>query len=194
MRRAALADALSIAAFGAAVACLLARIDHVPPLAWWPLLAAAALAGLCAADAATGFTHWAFTRHGFLEVSGNNALALTPPAWLAAPVARDFGSELGASLALAFLLAGVVAAFASNQLHRWAHVERAPAAARWLQHRGWIVSPEAHALHHRGPHDRAYCVTTGWMNPLLDGLGVFRTLERALGKARPLGDGRRAGS
>lgn len=223
MRRAALADALSIAAFGAAVACLLARIDHVPPLAWWPLLAAAALAGLCAADAATGFTHWAFdtffeettpgigrafvlpfrehhrdpkdiTRHGFLEVSGNNALALTPPAWLAAPVARDFGSELGASLALAFLLAGVVAAFASNQLHRWAHVERAPAAARWLQQRGWILSPGAHALHHRGPHDRAYCVTTGWMNPLLDGLGVFRTLERALGKARPLGDGRRASS
>lgn len=207
-------DAASIALFVVSSAFVLASLDPAPPLAWWPLVAASTLAGICAADAATGLTHWAFdtffdettpgvgrafvrpfrehhrdpcgiASHGFLEVSGNNALALVPLLWLAALAARDFGRNLGISLWLSFLLAGIAAAFVSNQLHRWAHVECAPRAVRWLQRRRWILSPEAHARHHRGAHDRAFCVATGWMNPILDGLGVFRGLERALRSRGP---------
>jgi ubiquitin-conjugating enzyme E2 variant len=207
-------DAFSLVALAASAAWLLARLGAAPPLAWWPALALAALAGVCAADLATGAAHWLFdrffdestpglgpafvrpfrehhrdptaiVRHGFLEVSGNNALALSPLLWLCAPLARDFGLEPGASAGLAFGLAAIGAAFVSNQIHRWAHTRRAPRAVRWLQRRRWILSPEAHARHHGGAHDRAYCVATGWMNPLVDGLGLFQRLERVLRERGP---------
>jgi hypothetical protein len=98
-------DAFSLALFAASAAFVLARLGGAPPLAWWPGLALAALAGVCAADLAIGAAHWLFdrgfdestpgsgpafvrpfreqprdstaiARHGFLELSGNNALAL----------------------------------------------------------------------------------------------------------------------
>jgi ubiquitin-conjugating enzyme E2 variant len=204
-------DAASLVVFAASAACVLARLDTAAPAAWWPALALAALAGVCAADLATGAAHWLFdgffdestpglgpafvrpfrehhrdpaaiVRHGFLEVSGNNALALSPLLWLAAPLAGGFGHAFATSAGLAFGLAAIAAAFVSNQIHRWAHAERVPHAVRWLQRRRWILSPEAHARHHVGAHDRAYCVATGWMNPLADGLGLFRALERVLGE------------
>jgi ubiquitin-conjugating enzyme E2 variant len=207
-------DAFSLVAFAASAAWLAARLGAAPPLAWWPALALAALAGVCAADLATGAAHWLFDRffeestpgvgpafvrpfrehhrdptaivgHGFLEVSGNNALALSPLLWLGAPLAPDFGRHPAASALLAFGLAAIAAGFVSNQIHRWAHARRAPRAVRWLQRRRWILSPEAHARHHGGAHDRAYCVATGWMNPLVDGLGLFRALERTLRGRRP---------
>ncbi len=207
-------DAASVALFGVSAALLLARLDHAPPLAWWPLLAASVWAGVCAADLATGATHWLFdsffeettpwlgpafvrpfrehhrdpsaiVRHGFLEVSGNNALALAPLLWLSIPAARDFGLELASSAGLSFALAGVAAAFVTNQIHRWAHAERAPRPVRWLQRRRWILSPGEHARHHAGAHDCAYCVTTGWLNAPLDRLGAFRGLEAALRARAP---------
>lgn len=208
-RRLVALDALSLALFAASAAWVLARLGATPPLAWWPPLALAALAGVCAADLASGAAHWLFdrcfdestpgigpafvrpfrehhrdptaiVRHGFLEVSGNNALALSPGIWLCAPLAPGFGLDPVASAWLGFGLAAIAAGFVSNQIHRWAHARSVPRAVRWLQRRRWILSPEAHARHHRGAHDRAYCVATGWMNPLADGLGLFRALERVL--------------
>jgi ubiquitin-conjugating enzyme E2 variant len=147
-------DALSLVAFAASAAWLLARLGGAPPRAWWPGLVLAGLAGVCAADLATGAAHWLFDRcfgestpgvgpafvrpfrehhrdptaivgHGFLEVSGNNALALSPLLWLCAGLARDFGRDPAASAWLAFGLVAIVTAFVSNQIHRWAHARRA---------------------------------------------------------------------
>ncbi len=209
-------DGLSLALFAGSVLWLGIRLGGSPPALWWPWLALAALAGVCAADVATGATHWLFdrcfdettpllgpafvgpfrehhrdptaiARHGFLEVSGNNALALCPALWLSTPLAPGFGHGLAETLGLGFAGAGIAAAFVTNSIHRWAHAAEVPSVVRWLQRRGFILPPEHHALHHRGAHDRAYCVTTGWMNPLLDGLGVFRSVERTLRprRARP---------
>jgi ubiquitin-conjugating enzyme E2 variant len=207
-------DAVSLVLFTVSAGGAIASLGAVPPLAWWPLLALAALAGVCAADLATGATHWCFdryfdeatpalgpafvqpfrahhldpaaiVRHGFLEVSGNNALALSPLLWVCLPFAPAFGTRLASTLFLALALAGIATAFLSNLAHRWAHAERAPRLVRWLQRRGFLLSPEGHARHHQGAHDRAYCVATGWMNPLVDRLGVFPALERALGARRP---------
>ena len=205
-------DGVSLALFAASALWVVSRIGSAPPPLWWIPLALAVLAGLCAADLATGATHWLFdrcfdestpglgrafvqpfrehhrdptaiTRHGFLEVSGNNALALCPVLWLIAPLASGFGVELVETLCLGFVLAAVAGAFVTNSIHRWAHAAEAPRFVRWLQRHGVILAPDHHALHHRGDHDRAYCVTTGWMNPLLDGLGVFRSVER-IGRQR----------
>jgi ubiquitin-conjugating enzyme E2 variant len=55
----------------------------------------------------------------------------------------------------------------------------------WLQHHGMILSPAAHARHHRAAHDRAFGVTTGWTNPLLDRMAFYARLARMLRRLAP---------
>jgi hypothetical protein len=69
--------------------------------------------------------------------------------------------------------------FATNHIHRWAHARRPPPIVGALQRAGLVLSPAHHARHHRR-HDGAYCVTCGWLNPLIDGSGVLAALERSL--------------
>jgi hypothetical protein len=115
------------------------------------------------------------TRHDFYEVSGNNALVTIPVVLLVAalPTAtgplQQFFLVLGASTTL-FL-------FMTNQFHSWAHSPSPPRAVRWLHSTGIILTPKRHARHHRGNHDQAFCVTSGWLNPLLDRLKIFARLE-----------------
>jgi ubiquitin-conjugating enzyme E2 variant len=173
------------------------------------LLLAAAAAGLLAADFASGAAHWfcdtffeedtpligrrliapfrehhrdplAMTRHGFLEMNGNNCLALVPLLalavllWPAAPATPS--GRFAAFFVACFFLSTV----ATNRFHGWAHDPAPPAAVRWLQERGLILAPKRHGRHHAAPYAQAFCVTNGWLNPLLDGLGFFHAAERAL--------------
>ena len=167
----------------------------------------AALAGYLVADFLAGAVHWladryfrpatpilgplliapfrehhvdssGITRHDFFEVSGNNALACVPVvlALFALPAPSDFATTF---LTL-FGLSLTAALVATNQFHRWAHSPDPPPLARTLQGLGLILTPERHARHHSAAHDRAYCVTSGWLNPLLDGLRVFERLEKLI--------------
>src|SRR4029079_9769245 len=83
---------------------------------------------------------------------------------------------------VAFLAAFVVA---TNQFHKWAHADNPPAIARPLQRWGLILSPQHHAIHHRTPHDRHYCITVGWMNPVLNAVRFFRAVEWVIARVRP---------
>jgi plasmanylethanolamine desaturase len=166
------------------------------------LLPAEFVVGYLAADLASGLVHWfcdsffdeetpiighalirpfrehhsapvAMTRHGFLEVNGNNCLVLlfllVPMAVLGGPATA--GGEVPW---LSFQVTGLAFAlvtFATNQFHKWAHLpEPRPPTVRWLQATGLVLTPAHHARHHLPPHDAAFCVTAGWMNPLFDRL------------------------
>ncbi len=122
------------------------------------------------------------TRHDFFEVSGNNSLVCVPVvlALFAIPTPSDFGTTF---LAL-FGLSLTAALVATNQFHGWAHAPDPPALARILQRLRLILTPERHALHHSANHDRAYCVTSGWLNPLLDRLRFFERIEKAIDGSR----------
>ena len=112
----------------------------------------------------------AMTRHGLVETNGDNAvgvllgvcasLALFPMGPL---------STLQVAL-ISALIAFFVALLVTNQIHKWAHAQRAPRVVRWLQSRALILSPEHHLRHHRDTR-RAYCITTGWCNRLVDRRG-----------------------
>jgi ubiquitin-conjugating enzyme E2 variant len=54
-----------------------------------------------------------------------------------------------------------------------------PPVVQRLQRWGLILSQERHALHH-ADHQRAFCVTSGWLNPLLDRIRFFPRIERAV--------------
>ncbi|BAN68109.1 fatty acid desaturase CarF family protein [endosymbiont of unidentified scaly snail isolate Monju] len=63
--------------------------------------------------------------------------------------------------------------------HRWSH--RPPGRlVRGLQAAGILVSPSAHQRHHEAPYDSHFAVITGWSNPLFDGFGLPRRLDRLM--------------
>lgn len=175
--------------------------------AWW-VIPGVALLGVACADFATGALHWfgdrffdertpilgallirpfrehhsdprAMLRHDFLELHGNSAI---PAIALLGAAQLLRASPTGAASAAfeLWLLSFCAIGMAANQLHRWAHAPSVPRLVRGLQRCGLILSPERHALHHGGGFDRSYCVTSGWLNPLLDRADFFGRIERAL--------------
>jgi Lipid desaturase domain len=120
----------------------------------------------------------AMTRHDFFEISGNNSLTTIPLALglLLLPVPSSLVAK-GFTTCVVSLAFSIIA---TNQFHCWAHVASPPAIVDRLQRFGLILSPEQHAVHHEGSHDRSYCVTNGWMNPLLDRQRAFTRLERGI--------------
>lgn len=205
-------DRSSIAAFALVWIAALAHLAPAFASAGWTGIPASLfglLAGFLLADFASGLVHWmadryfdpttpllgpaliapfrehhedalAMTRHDFFEVSGNNALVSLPIGLglLAFPQPTSTYALVLSATLMSF--GGFVVA--TNQFHCWAHVRRPPTIVKRLQRAGLLLSAETHRVHHRRAHDRAYCVTSGWMNPLLDGIGFFPALENLIAR------------
>lgn len=205
----------SIVVFFAALVCLGYRaagaMSAGAPVHRWPL-ALSVLGGFVLADFLSGVAHWAgdtvgdertpflgpnfvrpfrmhhidpkdITRHDFVETNGNSSIASLPAmAVLLAIMPRNAGFLMYFCLTLAIAALFV---FCTNQFHKWAHADAVPAAVCWLQRAGIILSPEHHAIHHAAPHDKYYCITVGWMNPLLTRVRFFRVCETVLGWINP---------
>lgn len=114
----------------------------------------------------------AITRHSFLEVNGDNALVslvvLLPVFFLFPPAASKINTLIGLGT-FVFLFAIVF----TNQIHSWAHAESTPRFVRWLQRHRLILAPDHHSIHHTSPFDTYYCITTGWLNKLVERTGVL---------------------
>jgi ubiquitin-conjugating enzyme E2 variant len=175
------------------------------------VIGAGLLLGYLAADLLSGLAHWvgdrffdeatpfigrsfiapfrehhvepeAMVEHDLVELVGNTAILALPPLACA-----YHGLEVGSGAALerflaAFTLSSLAGAVLTNLFHRWAHMARPPLVARGLQRLGIVIDPARHARHHRDPFDRAYCITTGWLNAPMDRLGIWAGLERLLGR------------
>jgi ubiquitin-conjugating enzyme E2 variant len=204
---------------GAAFAVLCARVARgVQGAGELALVGLALLVGWVLADLVSGVVHWwadriasedtpifgpAFVRpfrehhedplgicrNDWVETNGNTCIAMLPFLLAAClwPPPQPLGGGLlfssSAFVALA-LWSGL-----TNQIHCWAHQPRPPRVVRALQRAGLLLSSGHHARHHTPPFARHYCITTGWLNPLLDSLGVFPALEdlraRTLRSAAP---------
>jgi ubiquitin-conjugating enzyme E2 variant len=68
----------------------------------------------------------------------------------------------------------------TNQIHQWAHAPAVPRAERRAHRWRLDLDPRQHGHHHRPDAATAYCITTGWLNPLVDRLGILPAIERAL--------------
>ncbi len=68
----------------------------------------------------------------------------------------------------------------TNLFHKWAHQEKPSLGVRWLQRMRLVLEPQHHQIHHTEPFRMHYCITNGWLNPLLNKIGFFRKLEAML--------------
>ena len=115
------------------------------------------------------------TRRGILEVTGSSFRGMAPvlTMWV------WWSAALGSS-ANAFVFALATGTVATNLLHRWAHDPAPPAFARALHRTGLVLTPARHARHHSPPYAAAYCVTSGWLNPLCERLNLWTRTQAAL--------------
>ena len=203
----------SIAFVFLALACLAFRICHaVAGARGLFYVAMTAVGGYLAADFLSGLVHWAgdtigdqntpifgpnfvtpfryhhvdpkdITRHDFIETNGNNCIVVAPIlALLVLVTPKTAGWFFYLCAVLAFTSWFI---FCTNQFHKWAHEDHPARLVRVLQQAGLILSPEHHALHHASPQDKSYCITVGWMNPVLDKIGFFRICEAVIGRLVP---------
>lgn len=70
----------------------------------------------------------------------------------------------------------------SNQIHKWAHQgpREHGLVVRTLHRLCLLQTPRHHAQHHRGAKNSHYCVITNLLNPILDRIGFWKCLERAV--------------
>jgi hypothetical protein len=176
----------------------LCRLVSAATWSFFPVLLAAAPIGWLASDLLSGLLHWAFdswgsvntplignafirpfrahhadpqamTRHDFVETHGASCLAALP--FLAATNLMTL--DTGASFfAHAFLLSIALGALATNQCHKWAHMDEAatPAIVRWAQRRHLVLPRWHHERHHTPPFDSHFCMSSGWLNGAFDAL------------------------
>jgi hypothetical protein len=124
------------------------------------------------------------TGHDFVDANGNNSLATLPFmlfVWIVVPLETWYYGYLFGT----FFLFLCLAAFLTNQFHKWAHMDDPPAFVGWLQARGVILSQEHHDIHHESPYDTYYCITAGFWNPLLDRIRFYERTERLIRRSVP---------
>ncbi|EGG24479.1 hypothetical protein DFA_02722 [Cavenderia fasciculata] len=121
----------------------------------------------------------AMTKHDFIETNGDNCMLTVPVLAFTA-----FGPIIGDSTYNLFLLSFLVKlsfwVMLTNQIHKWSHTYDLPSYVKFMQRYGIILSKPDHAVHHRNPFDKYYCITNGWLNPWLAGIGFWKRLEEII--------------
>ena len=144
------------------------------------------------ADFIAGLFHWWEDQYATEDmpiigvlISGPNSLHHSSPSaflrgsywgrnWttiLPAIVAACLASFFSGWLVLPLLFASQ-----ANEIHGWSH-QKCNRLIRCLQETELLASVKHHAKHHVDPFSRRYCVMSGWLNPILDELQFWASLE-----------------
>jgi len=177
-------------------------LDH-----FWILVLSACIMSMTLADLFSGLVHWGadtwgtletplvgqtfirsfrehhvdpfqITRHDFIEANGDNCMLAAIP--LAAMAFVKINHTTWDVFIVSFLTLLCVWVSLTNQIHKWAHMIKPPKYVTLLQDYKIILSRKNHQIHHHTPFDRYYCITTGWLNPVLGAIGFWKRLESAI--------------
>ena len=191
------------------VSALLLSYRGLSEAGWEWLAPLGAVAGLVCGDFVTGLVHWAadtyggertpvigrslvkpfrahharpqeICEHGIVETVGNTCILAAPLLALFVFVLTRGETSAATAFALFAAVVTVGVTVATNQFHKWAHLQRPPRPVRLLQRARLILTPEHHRTHHTAPFESSYAITNGWVNPLLNRVRFFRRLEGAL--------------
>jgi ubiquitin-conjugating enzyme E2 variant len=184
-----------------------------------PWLVSALVLGIFLADFLTGLVHWgcdtwgnadtffwgrvfirsfrehhvvptAITEHDWAQANGEQSLVGCVILGTIIYLGPE-GESTGWLFFQALMASMIAFSVATNQFHKWSHEKDPSVLARFFIRVGFVQSYKTHMKHHTAPYENAYCITTGWMNPLLDKIRFFRGLEWAIMRitgALPRGD------
>lgn len=129
----------------------------------------------------------AMCKHDFIETNADTTLPLLPflliqYLWITALPNRSgngYKYNLNASSIgfHVFMITLFIFVAITNEIHKWSHQVKQAPLVRKAMASGILLSPIAHRRHHKDPFDRSYCITTGWLNPVLDAIDFWRILE-----------------
>ena len=124
----------------------------------------------------------AITRHNFFVTNGNNCL-ISLPLMLFMHVVLFTHTQTHFALAFTFavLFFLIMSVFATNQIHKWAHMQKPPLIVKLLQNMRLILNPKHHVIHHVAPYTTYFCITTGWLNPIIEKLRIFKGIRKIFG-------------
>jgi len=115
------------------------------------------------------------TCHDIIETNGDNCMIAAVP--LAIMAFSHIDHNLKDIFIVSFLTLLCVWVSLTNQIHKWAHMTKPPGLVALLQDSKIILSRKNHQVHHHTPFDRYYCITTGWLNPILGAIGFWKKME-----------------
>lgn len=123
--------------------------------------------------------------HDYVTVNGNNSMVLALFLIAVIAIFRDPSSTLQL-IVLSSCVSFSVGIYMTNQFHKWSHMENPPLLIDLLQRTGLILGREHHDIHHISPFDTYYCITCGWLNPLLQRIRFFETMEKVVCSVLPV--------
>eukprot|EP00796_Vickermania_ingenoplastis_P004028 gene4028-2882_t len=128
----------------------------------------------------------AMCKHDFIETNADTTLPLLPFVFLQFVFIRfrsnariNYPENLNNDNVgfHVFFLTFAMLVTLTNEIHKWSHQPKQAVIVRKLMDMHILLSPVAHRKHHKDPFDKSYCITTGWLNPLLDAIRFWRILE-----------------
>jgi len=199
---------ISVISFFSFVTYILYRLSGYTQTDYFvPIVIAASVLGMLLADLFSGLAHWGadtwggletpfvgksfirsfrehhvdpfrITQHDFVETNGDNCmLAAIPLGILAFSTIDAVPADI---FKASFLTSLCIWVAATNQIHKWSHMLKPPGYVSFMQDWHIILDRKGHQLHHHNPFDRYYCITTGWLNPILGEIGFWKRLEQAV--------------
>jgi len=134
----------------------------------------------------------AMCNHDLIETNGDNFMLVAYPLYslCRTDVLRNSSDGITPPwfdvFTYCFWLSAAVGVALTNQIHKWSHTFRPPTVVVWLQNSGLILPKDNHLLHHRPAFDGYYCITTGWLNPVLEKIQFWKITEQLVSKVTGL--------
>jgi len=130
----------------------------------------------------------ALCEHDWFETNGDNFMLTIIPLYYVGFILKLnlMGHNSWEFFVAAFWISTCFGVALTNQFHKWAHTHRPPSFVTFLQKYRIILPKENHTQHHKPAFDGYYCITTGWLNPFLDSIGFWKTLEKIISRATGL--------
>ncbi|MGI8732826.1 MAG: fatty acid desaturase CarF family protein [Pyrinomonadaceae bacterium] len=118
--------------------------------------------------------------HGLVTTVGNVCILAVPVLTVSIYLLWSWDDSSWLAFTILCVALMSLATVLTNQFHRWAHQEKPSRMVCWLQRTRLVLPPTHHQIHHTKPFNMHYCITNGWLNPILNKIGFFRGLEGGL--------------